>query len=185
MRHKFSSSPRHKKRHARRGSELIEFTFALLPVLAMLFVLIDASWAIFAKATLQHAVHIGVRYGITITGTQATAAGESLTAMIKDAVQANAMGMLAGTTGRGYIKVHYFTQDSTQASGVKDVSTLSSGNSGGNLMQVSVENYPLSALVARIYSWRTAVDRAPTNLNVFSADKIEPTGDVPPIGTAP
>ncbi len=172
-------------RKQRRGTELVEFTFALLPTLAMLFVLIDASWAIFAKATLQHAVQVGVRVGITITGTQATAAGKTLTQMIKDAVQQDAMGLLAGTTGRAYIQVHYFTQDSSSASGVTDVSTLTSGNSAGNLMQVSVNNYPLSALVARIYSWKTSPDRAPTTLNVFSADKIEPTGDVPPIGTAP
>jgi len=172
-------------KHRRRGAELLEFTFVLLPMLAILMVLIDASWAIFAKAALQHAVQLAVRNGITITGTQATAASETLTQMVKDTVQSNALGLLSGTTGRSYIQVHYFAQDSTSATGVTDVSTLLSGNAPGNLMQVSVNNFPLSALAPRIYGWFGSPDKAPTNVNVSSADKIEPSSDVPPIGTAP
>ena len=169
----------------KRGSEVVEFTFVLLPLLSMLFVLLDASWGIFAKATLQQAVRVGVRTGITITGTQATAAGETLTQMVKDAVQANALGLLSGTTGRGYIQVHYYAQNSSSSTGVSDVSTQSNGNTPGNIMQVSVNGFPLLPLVPRIYNWATKPDNNPTVLNVASADRIEPSGDVPPIGTAP
>ncbi len=173
------------KRKGRRGSEPIEFTLVLLPLLAILFVLVDASWAIFAKSTLMYAVRTGVRVGITITGTQATAANETLTQMVKDTVQANAQGFLKGTTGRAYIQVHYFAQDSTSSTGLTDVSSQPNGNAPGNVMQVSVSNFPLPGLVPRIYSWLTKADTSATNLNAVSADRIEPSGDTPPIGVAP
>lgn len=163
----------------------MEYTLVLLPFLAILFVIIDASWAIFAKSTLTYAVRSAVRYGITITGTQATAAGETLTQMVKDTVQNSSLGLLKGTTARSYIQVHYLAQDSTSATGVKDVSTQSNGNAPGNLIQVEVVNFPLPSLVARIYNWVTSPDNSPANLNIVSADRIEPSGDVPPIGTAP
>jgi len=157
----------------------------LLPLLSILFLLVDVSWAIFAKSAIIYAVRTAVRTGITITGTQATAAGETLTAMVKDSVQANAMGFLSGATGRSYIKVHYFIQDSTSATGLTDVSTLGNGNAPGNLMQVSVTNFPLPGLAPRIYHWFTAVDTTATSLSAVSADLIEPSGDTPPIGPAP
>ena len=105
--------------------------------------------------------------------------------MVKDAVQANSLGFLNGTTGRGYIQVHYFVQDSSSSTGLTDVSALASGNAPGNLMQVSVTNYPLPGLVPRIYNWFTSADKSASNLSAISADKIEPSGDMPPIGTAP
>ena len=173
------------RRKGRRGTELVEFTMVLLPLLSILFVLIDISWAIFAKSTIMYAVRTSVRKGITITGTQATAAGETLTQMVKDSVQANAMGFLSGTAGRGFIQVHYFVQDSTSSTGLTDVSTLSTGNAPGNLMQVSVTNFPLPGLVPRIYYWITAADKSASSLSAVSADLIEPSGDTPPIGVAP
>jgi Flp pilus assembly protein TadG len=172
-------------RKRQRGSELIEMTLALIPYFAILAVLCDASWSIFTKATLQYAVRIGVRKGITITGTQASAAGETLTQLVKDTVQSSALGFLSGTTGRAYIQVHYLAQDSSAASGVSDVSTQSNGNAPGNIMQVSITNYPVGALLPRIYSLFTPVDKNPAMVSVFSADRIEPSGDVPSIGAAP
>ena len=168
-----------------RGGELVEFTTVLIPLFAILFVLVDASWAIFAKSSMMYAVRTAVRRGITITGTQATAAGESLTDMVKDIVQQNANGFLNGSTNRAYIQVHYFAQDATSATGLTDVSTLSNGNAPGNLMQVSVNSYPLPALVGRIYGLFVPVDKNPSNLSAVSADMIEPSSDVPPIGSAP
>lgn len=153
----------------------------------ILTVLLDASWAIFAKATLQYAVRTGVRTGVTITGTQAQAAGETLTQMVKDKVQTNSSGLLNGTTGRAYIQVHYFAQNSTSPTGVSEVSTQPNGNSPGNIMQVSVNNFPLGlgALLPRIYSWSAPADNTPSIISVVSADRLEPSGDVPAIGSAP
>jgi Flp pilus assembly protein TadG len=163
----------------------VEFTLVLVPLLSILFVLVDISWAIFAKSTIMYAVRTAVRKGITITGTQATAAGETLTQMVKDSVQANSLGFLNGTTNRSYIQVHYFEQDSSSSTGLTDVSTLATGNAPGNLMQVSVTDFPLPGLVSRIYYLLTSVDKSASNLSAVSADRIEPSGDTPPIGTAP
>jgi hypothetical protein len=86
-----------------------------------------------------------------------------------------------------YIKVHYLQPPAPGSTAAAvDVSTQSSGNTPLNIMQVSVENYPLAALVPRIYSWKAGgVDNAATVLNVKAADLIEPSRDVPAIGVAP
>ncbi len=165
---------------------MLEFTLAFLPFLAMNFVLLDVAWAVFIKSTLQYAVRTAVRTGITITGTEATAAGSNLTAMVKSIVQQKSLGILKGTTGLSYIQVHYFLPPpSGSTAAITDVSTQTNGNSPPNIMQVSVSGYPLPALLPRIYSWHQAADTAATQISAVSADMIEPSNDVPPIGTAP
>ncbi len=168
-----------------RGAETVEFALALIPYLSILAVLCDASWSIFAKATLQYAVRTATRQGITITGTQAAAAGETLTQMVKDTVQNSALGFLNGSSGRAYIQVHYLAQDPSSATGVTDVSGQANGNAPGNIMQVSVTGYSVGALLPRIYSLFTPVDKSPAMISASAADRIEPSGDVPPIGVAP
>jgi Flp pilus assembly protein TadG len=169
-----------------RGAELIEFTLIFLPLLCLTFVLLDTAWAIFVKATLQYAVRAAVRSGITITGTQATAAGSDLTTMVKGIVQSKSLGLLRGSSGLAKIKVHYFQPPAPGSTAAAvDVSTQSSGNTPLYIMQVSVEGYPLAALLPRFYSWKGGVDKNPTVLTVRSADLIEPSRDVPPIGVAP
>jgi len=182
-----------RRRRQRGGTDWLEFVFVLLPLLAIITVIMDASWGIFIKATLQYAVRTGVRTGITITGSQATAANSNLTAMVKSTVQANALGLLNGTNS-SYIQVHYLEQNSSSSNGVTDVSTCTAvslptcpmvGNAPGNIMEVEVVAYPLQALTPRFFSWRSGADLASTSINAMSADEIEPSGDVPPIGTAP
>jgi Flp pilus assembly protein TadG len=160
-------------------------------MLAMVTVLVDTSWAVYTKATLQRAVRIGVRDGITVTASELTN-GACLTDTVKATVQANAMGLLGtGTSAAGYalIKVHYFQPPTvTSTSGVTDVSTQSSGDQSGNIMQVSVQGYSLNPLMPRIFSWSGAVDNGPMVIQgVYSADLIEPASvtDRPCIGTAP
>jgi Flp pilus assembly protein TadG len=170
---------------------MLEFTFALLPLLVMTFVLLDVAWAIFAKNTLAYAVRAGLRVGITATGTKAKTAGpggtaSDLTTMVKTAVQNNALGLLKGATGLAKIKVHYFLPPTTSSTlGLTDVSTLASGDTPLNVMQVSVQGFSLSPLIPRIFSWNQAPDNASTNINAIAADLIEPSRDVPPIGAAP
>jgi hypothetical protein len=152
----------------------------------MTFVLLDVCWAVFVKSTLECAVRAGVRSGITITGTQATAAGSNLTAMVKATVQAKSMGILRGSSGLARIKVRYFrppVEWSTAAA--VDVSTQTDGNSESNIMQVSVEGYSLPALLPRFFSWKQAADSAATGVTAVAADLIEPSRDLPPIGVAP
>lgn len=170
-------------RQRRRGTELIEFTFALLPLLAIMFAMVDISWSIFVKATLQYAVHMGLRQGITITGTQATASGLTLTQIVKNTVQAQSLGILQGSNGLSYIHVNFFAVDATGA--LVSADGVPGGNASPNLMQVSVDNYPLPALVPRIYSWAVPPDSSPGLLSAMSADEIEPSNDVPTMGATP
>jgi hypothetical protein len=155
-------------------------------MMSMIFVLLNIAWAVFVKATLQYAVRTGVRTGITITGTQATAAGSNLTAMTKAVVQSRSLGLLKGTTGLSKIKVRYFQPPAPGSTAAAvDVSTQTNGNTPLYIMQVSVENFSLAALLPRIYKWSEAPDKTPTTINAISADLIEPSRDVPPIGVAP
>jgi hypothetical protein len=173
------------KRKRQKGAEMIEFTLAIVPLLMCVFVLIDACWGMFAKATLAYAVHAGVRRGVTVTGADVSAAGAGdLTTLVKNTVQANALGLLAGPTGRGYIKVKYYKPPDEKTGGsAKDVSTDSDGNNSGNIMQVSVEGFQ-TGLIARIYN-KGQVDKTKTTINAVATDLIEPTRDQPDKGTAP
>jgi hypothetical protein len=157
-------------------------------MLAMVTVLVDTSWAVFAKATLQRAVRIGVRTGITLTASQ-MATGACLTDTVKSTVQANSMGLLHGSSGLALIKVHYFQPPAPNStSAATDVSTAANGDQSGNIMQVSVQNYSLIPLLPRIFYWKTAADTNPLVIQgVYSADLIEPAtiAQRPCIGTAP
>ncbi len=165
---------------------MLEFTLSLLPLLAMMFLLLDASWAIFVKSTLAFAVRTGVRQGITITGTQATAAGSDLTSMVKKTVQSNALGLLSGAAGLAKIKVNYFQPPTAGSNAASvDVSAQTNGNNPLNIMQVSIQGFSLGPLVPRIFGWRSAVDTSSTNIGAIAADLIEPSRDPPPIGAAP
>ena len=174
-----------KKRRAvaQRGSEAIEFTFVMLPLFAMLFILLNIAWAVFAKSTLQRAVRMGVRAGITIT---TTSPGSCLTDVVKSTVQANSLGLLNGTTGLGYIKVNYFLPPApSSTTAPTDVSSAINADAGGNIMQVSVQGYSLVPIVPRLYSWQQAEDESPLIVNVYAADLIEPSRTPPCVGTAP
>jgi len=169
-----------------RGAEVLEFTFVFLPMIMMIIVLIDIAWAIFVKATLEYAVRVGVRSGITITGTQASAAGSDLTTMVKSIVQQSSIGILRGSSGLSKIKVHYFQPPAEGSSAQPvDVSNQTWGNTPLYIMQVSVEGYMLPALVPRIFGLGKAIDNSSTAISAVSADLIEPSRDVPPIGSAP
>ncbi len=166
------------RRRRTRGAETVEFTLNFLPMLAMIILVADTGWAIFAHAVLQQAVRFGVRTGVTLTASQVTT---DLTSTVKGIVQSHAVGLLNGTTGYGYIKVHYFDASNPST----DVSGQSYGNTAGNIMQVSVENLQLNPLIARVFSWKGSVDKNPMSVSVYAADIIEPSNNPPPIGTAP
>ncbi len=155
----------------------------MLPLFAMIFVLLNIAWAVFAESTLQRAVRVAVRYGITVSSTNT---GSCLTDVVKADVQANSLGLLNGTTGLGYIKVNYFLPPSASATTAPtDVSTAANADAGGNIMQVSVQGYSLLPIVPRITNWQTPADKSPLIVSVYAADLIEPNRTPPCVGTAP
>jgi len=181
-----NNQPGRRRASRRKGAEMLEFTLTFLPMIIMVFVLLDVAWSIFVKSTMQYAVRAGVRKGITITGTQATAAGTCVTEIVKATVQANSLGFLKGSSGLAKIKVNYLQPPAPgSTAAATDVSGQTNGNQPLNIMQVSVQSYSLKALVPRIFGWKQAVDNAPTIISAASADLIEPSRDSPCIGTAP
>ncbi|HUJ23379.1 MAG TPA: TadE/TadG family type IV pilus assembly protein [Bryobacteraceae bacterium] len=167
------------------GAEVFEFTLAFLPFLAMLLVLLDTAWAVYVKSTLEQAVRIGVRTGITMTAAN-TPTGSCLTDYVKGVVQQNASGLLAGSSGVGLIKVNYFLPPAENSTGpATDVSTQANADAPGNIMQVSVQNYSLIPLLPRIYSWNQVQDTSPLVMSVYSADLMEPSSSPPCVGVAP
>ena len=176
-----------RRRKRSRGAEVMEFTLVSLPMLAFVTVIADTGWAIWAKATLQRAVRLGVRTGVTLTANQ-MASGACLTDTVKSIVQANTFGLLSGASGLSLIKVNYLQPPPPGSNAAAtDVSTQSNGDQSGNIMQVSVQNYSLVPLMPRITSWKTAPDKNPLVFSVSSADIIEPSGaqNSPCIGVAP
>jgi Flp pilus assembly protein TadG len=171
------------KRHLR-GSEIVEFALVLMPMLAALTVVIDIGWAVFAKSTLQRAVRVGVTAGTTLTASQITQG--CLTAAIKSKVQQNASGILSGTAGLNSIKVRYFLPPLPDSTGpATDVSSQADGNTPGNIIQVSVENFVFQPLLPRIISLQKGSSKSPLALYAYSAGLIQPTQDRPCIGAAP
>ena len=178
-----NQKPKSPRSVRQRGSEAIEFTFVMLPLFSMIFILLNIAWAVFAKSTLQRAVRIGVRDGITIT---TTSNGSCLTDTVKGIVQANSLGLLHGSTGLGYVKVNYFLPPApSSTTSPTDVSTASNADAGGNIMQVSVQGFSLVPIVPRISQWSQAPDKNPLIVNVYAADVIEPSRTPPCVGTAP
>jgi Flp pilus assembly protein TadG len=171
-------------RKRRRGSEILEFTFALLPLLAMSSVLLDVAWAIYAQASIQRAVRMAVRNGITLTSSQ-IAQGSDLTSTVKSTVQSYAFGFLNGSNGLSYIKVHYYLPPApSSSSAVTDVSAQTNGNAPGNIMEVSVRSFPVKPLLPQIFTWKD-VEFNMQYVTAYSADIIEPSNNPPDIGTAP
>ena len=164
---------------------MLEFSLCFVPLLAMIGVTADAAWAIFAKSTLQRAVRVGVRTGVTLTAGQ-MASGACLTDTVKGTVQANSLGLLSGSSGLSMIKVNYYQPpEPNSSSAATDVSTQLNGDQPGNIMQVSVQNYSLVPLLPRLYQYYRPAERNPMVITVASADLIEPSRTPPCIGTAP
>jgi Flp pilus assembly protein TadG len=165
--------------NCRKGAELMEFTLCFLPLTVIIGVLLSASWGVYAKTTLANAVHQGVRQGITIDSDQA--AGTTLTAMVKNIVQRNSMGLLAGTSGLSKIHVDYFRVSAANSSVLTTVTQANGGLSAGDIMQVSIQGYSLPGIFPRYFGLGSTPDAAPTGFSAVAADRIEPFPTLPSI----
>jgi Flp pilus assembly protein TadG len=153
------------RRDRRRGSQLVETMLTMLPFLAMTFLVMDAAYGLFIKATLQQAVREGVRYAVTgqVSG------GSGQVASIKAVVKTQALGLLSGAQA-GTLSVHFLNP-----SGTTDLGTVAGANQGGNIVEVQVSNYLFSPLAHLFHS------SASIALNVTAADVIEGSaGGIPP-----
>jgi Flp pilus assembly protein TadG len=147
----------------RRGSAALEGAFVFLPLIAILFALMDFSVAIFVKNVMFHAVREGVRFAVT---QQTGATGQDNA--IKAIVQTNAMGFLNGSAGLAYISVTYYDAKTGL------VSVGANSNTGGNICVVSITAFPW-AYFAPV--WRSAA----LSFTATSSDAME----APPNGVLP
>jgi Flp pilus assembly protein TadG len=120
------------RKSSRKGAEVVEAAFIIVPLFGILFLILDLSMVIFLRSTFQHAVREGVRYAITGANTPGPCQDDSIKAVVKK----NALGFLSTTTGAAKIHVHF----------QNPVSGAVSDNAYGNIVQVSVEGYQFMAI---------------------------------------
>jgi hypothetical protein len=137
----------------RQGSAALEAALIIVPLLAFICAVIDASMVMFMKNTMRQAAREGVRYAIT----GRTEAGMCQDASIKSIVQRSSMGFLDGTHGLDRIDVSYFDPKTFTAS----------DNRPGNIVQVSIRNLPWSWIVP---IWHSS---APVRISAASSDVLE------------
>lgn len=135
------------RKRGQRGSEMLEFTLALLPQMMFLFLILDVAWAVYSRATLQYAVAQGLRFAVTSQTMGAMGQKDS----IRTKVQQSAFGRLGTNTsspGWSSIQVHFYLPDGT------DVSSTAGGNGEQNgvypLVEVSVESFSQATFMPTI-----------------------------------
>lgn len=170
-----------RRRRTRRGVEIIEFTLVFLPLMAFILLLMDLGWGIYARATLQFAVREGCRFAITnqvLNMTNGSGQAFGLVDSVKTVVQERAMGFLGSkTTDAGYslIQVRFYDPNSSLTTALAYPTSSSSAqiNVGGNLVEVSVENYQHNSFAPILRNFKALTFTA------RSSDRMEgnpPTG---------
>ncbi len=140
------------------GTQIVEFGLVILPLLALLFLVVDVGWIIFAQGAIQHGAREGVRFAVT--GQLPTGFAHQDDA-IRSVVQANSFGFLNGATGLGHINIQYYNPTTLQsASGV-------GSNGGGNLLQITVSGVQVNPLGPILRS------SAAVTLSAVSSDVME------------
>jgi hypothetical protein len=114
------------------GSQVVEATFVIIPLLLMTFMMLDLSMVIFVRTTLQEAVREGDRYAITGQNSVGPCQDDSIKAVVKY----YALGFLKSTTAASTIHVQ-FVNPNTGGQGT---------NAYENIVNVKIEGYKYSAM---------------------------------------
>jgi hypothetical protein len=151
---------------AESGSALVEFSIVLLPLIGLILVTLNIAWSVFARATLQHAVREGVRFGVT---GQVLPGNSCLGSSVQQVVANNSFGFIPASSASTYVTVSYYSPANLAPI------TGSGGPSGGNVIQVSIGNVAAHSLGS---VWRTF---SPIQLSAIASDVMEsPSSGVPP-----
>jgi len=125
---------------------MVEFGLVLLPLFAMLFLLMDVSWIIFAWASAQEGAREGVRYAVTGSG-QAEATLDSATKLV---VQQYSFGFVKSAN----ISVDYYPSGGYSASGAPaSLDGTAGSTSVGNLVKVTVQVVSLRSFGPIFRTW--------------------------------
>ncbi|HEY1759714.1 MAG TPA: TadE/TadG family type IV pilus assembly protein [Bryobacteraceae bacterium] len=147
-----------------KGHVMLEAALCFLPLMALMFGIMDFSFSIFMQSSFQNAtreaVRFGITYGLVYNGTTYSSQTLAMTAV----AQANAFGFLNatttlpdGTTGASKIQVNYYFPDNlstpaTAASLPYTTTTtpsyiITNLNQTGNVLEVRVNSYPWNWMV--------------------------------------
>jgi Flp pilus assembly protein TadG len=151
-----SQAPVLRRRSRRRGAVQVEFALLLLPLLGLVFFILDTGWVVFIQSTIQEAVREGVRVGITAI---ASGSCSTVTCTVQNTVQSASFGFVKASS----VQVTYYSTTSgtlTQVSGA-------GADVGGNIIQVTVSGLTVKSMGAIL---RTAT---PISLAATASDVIE------------
>lgn len=123
------------------GSQIVELALVILPLLAVVFLFVDAAWLFFAQASLQHAVQTAVRAAVTSYVPTVNGKTPGFESYLKSVVQGSAMGFLSGQTGSDAIKICFYNP-----ANLSQCLTGPGSDAGGNVVQITVDNVPVSIL---------------------------------------
>jgi Flp pilus assembly protein TadG len=112
---------------------MVEMALVLVPFLAILCGFFDLCMVTMRWTTLQNAVREGCRYAVTFQRTS----GLGQDASVRTMVQQYSMGLVSATANPPIITVEYY---SPSASNIPIATP--NGNVPGNIVEVSVVNYP-------------------------------------------
>jgi len=189
-----SPAPKNVERRATRrrlqsGSSILELALYLLPAMALIISFVNLGLALFSWVTLQNAVREGSRYAITY---QTDSSGTQVQS-IKDATANAALGLVSSTAtvstagSPPYVQVKFFLPPTATDATATDVTGQTGQNNSGNIVQVSVQNYPLTWLAPITGTSGTNTSpfwTASSSLivNTYSLEVLggAPTGGIPP-----
>jgi Flp pilus assembly protein TadG len=119
------------RRRRQGGSTTVEFGMVLLPLLAILFMMIDIAWILLGWACIQEGAREGVRYAITGSGQSESALNTSTKAV----VQKYSFGFAQANK----IVIHYYPPNG-YSSGTTPAALDGTGSatSAGNIVTVIV-----------------------------------------------
>jgi Flp pilus assembly protein TadG len=106
----------------------------LLPFLALFFLIIDTSWCLFIKATLQYAAQAGVTFAASDTT-------NGLVSLTQSTVSSQSLSLVQASG----VTVQFFTPTSNMSSSSAMTSTAAGANATGNIVQVVI-NYSFQPL---------------------------------------
>ena len=155
--------PAQTMRRSRSGATLVEAALVFVVFFAFIFLLVDVSWAVFAKVTLQNAVRSGVRYAVTSQTMTVNNSQLGQVASIQQTVQQKSMGLIADPNS---VIVTFYAV----GAGTPQVASGAGANAAGNLVIVAINAYQLRPLAPILHS------SAPTSITVSAGDLIESSG---------
>jgi Flp pilus assembly protein TadG len=172
-----------KRNRKRSGTVIMELGMMLLPTFAIIFGFLDVGFAIFTWNTLQNAVREGTRYAITMRTDGQSPSGQINSIKRQTATWSMNFVSATSTSTTGpqvpWVDVRFFDPVSNAAQ------TGVGSNSPGNVVEVSIRNYPYKWM----FPFSGTLFPAPNgsanfysplgstmNLNVYSADVLGGTG---------